>query len=91
MKVVVIQPTMVGEAQKKKITKFKLNMNQFSVVDKVDFFKQTNELICSNLIGTTVSKNKLFRDFRKLEGKLKIEHAEKKALQIKKTELEKKL
>ena len=62
-------------------------MNQFSVVDKVDFFKQTNELICSNLINTTVYKDKLFRDFRKLEGRLKTEQAEKKALQIKKTEL----
>ena len=55
-----------------------MNMNQFSVVDKVDFFKQTGELICSNLINTTVSKDKLFRYFRKLEGRLKIEQAEKK-------------
>ena len=62
-------------------------MNQFSVVDKVEFFKQTSELICFNLINTTVSKYKLFRDFRKLEGKLKTEQAEKKALQIKKKEL----
>ena len=91
MKITVIQPTTVGEAQKKKITYFKLNMNQFSVVDKEDFFKQTNELICSNLISTTVSKDKLFRDFRKLEGKLKTKQAEKKAIQIKKTELEKKV
>ena len=46
MKIVVIQPTTVGKAQKKKITEFKLNMNQFSVVHKVDFFKQTSDLIC---------------------------------------------
>ena len=71
MKIVVIQPTTVGDVQNKKIIEFKLNMNQFSVVDKVDFFKQTSELICSNLINTTVSKDKLFRDFKKLEGKLK--------------------
>ena len=64
-------------------------MNQYSVVDKVDFFKQTSELICSNLISTSVSKDKLFRDFKKLEGKIKTEQAEKKALQIKKVELEK--
>lgn len=70
MKIVVIQPAMVGEVQKKKIIEFKLNMNQFSVVDKVDFFKQTNELKCSNLISTTVSKDKVVRDFKKLEGKL---------------------
>ena len=88
MKIVVIQPTTVGEAQKKKIIEFKLDMNQFNVVDKVDFFKQANELICSNLISAIVSKDKLFRDFRKLEGRLKIEQAKKKALQIKKTELE---
>lgn len=89
MKIVVTQLATVGEAQKKKITKFKLNMNQFSMVDKVDFFKQIDELICSNLISTPVSKDKFFRDFRKLEGRLKNEQAEKKGLQIKKTELEK--
>ena len=55
-------------------------MNQFSVVDKADFFKQTSELIFSNLISTTVSKDKLFRDFKKLENKLKTEQAEKKLL-----------
>ena len=70
---------------------FKLNMNRFSVVDKVYFFKQTSELISSNLISTTISKDKLFRDFRKLEGRLKTEHDEKKDLQIKKIELEKKI
>ena len=80
MKIVVIQPAIVGEAQKKKTTEFKLNMNRFSVVDKVDFFKQTSELICSNLIRTFVSKDKLLRDFKKIEGKIKIEQAEKKAL-----------
>ena len=91
MKIAMIQPTTVGEAHKKKITEFKLNMNQFNVVDKVDFFKQTSELICSNLINTIVSKDKLFRDFRKMEGRLKTEQVEKKALQIKKIDLEKKI
>ena len=91
IKIVGIQPSTVGEAQKKNITEFKLNMNQSSIVDKVDVFKQSNELICSNLISTTVSKDKLLRDFRKLEGRLKTEQVEKKALQIKKTELEKKI
>lgn len=47
-----------------KISEFKLNMSQFSVVDKVDFFKQTSELIFSNLINTYVSKDKLFKDFK---------------------------
>ena len=46
-------------------------MSQFSIVDKVDFFKQTSELICSDLINTSASKEKLQRDFRKLENKLK--------------------
>ena len=91
MKIVVIQPAAVGDAQKKKVTEFKLSMNQFSVTDKVDFFRQTSELICSNLISTSVSKDKLFRDVKKLEGKVKTEQAEKKALQIKKTKLEKKV
>ena len=57
--------------QNKKITEFKLNMNQLSVVNKVDLFKQTSELICSNLISTIVSKDKFFRYFKKLESKLK--------------------
>lgn len=50
-------------------------MNQFSVVDKNYFFKHTSELIYSNLIDTIVSKDKLFRYFKKLEGKLKTEQA----------------
>ena len=91
MKIVVIHPIVVGEVQKKKITEFKLNMNQFSVLDKVDFFKKTSELICSNLIGTMISKDKFVRDLKKLEGKLKTQQAEKKALQINKSELEKKI
>ena len=91
MKIVVIQPATTADVQNKKITEFKLNMNKFSVVDKVEFFKHTSELICSNLISTTVSKDKLFRDFKKLEGKLKTEQAEKKALQIKRIEMEKKI
>ena len=80
MKIVVIQPSMVGEVQKKKIIKFKLHMNKFNVVDKVDVFKQTSELICSNLINTTVSKDKLVRDFKKIEGKLTTKQAKKKDL-----------
>ena len=39
MKVVVIQPPVRREIPNKKITEFKLNMSQFSVVDKVDFLK----------------------------------------------------
>ena len=87
MKIVVIQPATIGDVQNKKIIEFKLNMNQFSVVDKVEFFQHTSELICSNLINTIVSKDKLFRDFKKLEGKLKTKQEEKKALQIKRIEL----
>ena len=64
-------------------------MSKFSIVDKVDLFKQTSELICSALISTYVSKEKLQIDLRKLENKLRTEQAEKKALQIEKTEWEK--
>ena len=66
-------------------------MNQFSVIDKLDLFKQTSELICSDLISTSVTKDKLQRDYQKLENKLKNETAEKKALQIKTIKLEKKV
>ena len=66
-------------------------MSQFSIVDKVDIFKKTSELICSDLISTSVSKEKLQRDFRKLENKLRTKQAEKKALQINNRELEKKI
>ena len=43
------------------------------------------------MISTTISKDKLFRDFKKLEGKLRTEQEEKKSLQIKRTELENKI
>ena len=43
----------------------------------------------SNLTNTSISKDKLVRDFKKLERKIKTEQVEKKALQIKKAELEK--
>jgi hypothetical protein len=43
------------------------------------------------LISTYVSKDKLVRDFKKLEGKIKTKQAVKKALQIKKADLEKKI
>ena len=91
MKIVVIQPLIIGDPQRKNITEFKLNMSQFNIVDKVDLFNQTSELICSNLISTFVSKENIQRDLRKLENKLRTEQDEKKALQIKKTELEKKI
>ena len=80
MKIAVIQPPGTWDPQNKKIIEFKLNMSQFSVVDKVDFFKQTSELIFSNMINTTISKDKSFIDFKKLENELKTEQAEKKAL-----------
>ena len=73
MKVVVIQPPITGKSTDKEITEFKLNMSQFNIVDKVDFFKQTGELICSDLIATSVSKDKLFRENKKLQNKVKTE------------------
>ena len=44
-----------------------------------------------SLINTSVTKDKLQRDYKKMENKLKTKNVEKKALQIKKTELEKKV
>lgn len=41
------------------------------------------------MINTSISKDKLVRDFKKLEGKIKTEQDDKKALQIKKADLEK--
>ena len=58
-------------------------MGQFSVIDKVDLFKQTSEIICSNLISTSISKDNLQRYFKRLENKLKTKLVEKKALLIK--------
>ena len=68
MKIAVIQLLGIGDPQNKKITEFNLNMSHFSVVDKVDLFKKTSDLICSNLISTFVSKDKLFRYIKKLEN-----------------------
>ena len=78
-------------AHDEKVVEFKFNMIQFSVVEKVDFFKQTSELIWLDVISTFVSKDKLQRDFKKLENKLKTESAEKKELLIKKIKLENKI
>lgn len=91
MKVAVIQPPIRGKSTKKEITEFKINIGQFSIVDKVDFFKQTSELIYSDLIATLVSKDKLFRENKKLQDKVKTQNIEERALQIKKDQLEKKL
>lgn len=60
-------------------------------MDKVELFKQISDLIYSNLINTRISRDKLFIDFKKLEVKLKIEQAKKKAPQIKRTKMEKKI
>ena len=84
MKITVIQPPKAGDASNERVTEFKFNMSQISVIDKVDFFKQTSELICSDRISTSVSKDKLHTNFRKLENKLKTKSTEKKALLIKK-------
>ena len=84
MRIAVIQPPKAGDMPTEKIIEFKLNMGQFSVIDKVDMFKQTSEIICFDLISTSVSKDKLQRDFKRLENRLKTESAEKKALLIKK-------
>ena len=74
-----------------RIVEFKFNMNQFSVSDKVDLFKKTIELMYSDLINASISKDRLQRDYKKLENKLKTEVVEKKAIQIKNIELEKKV
>ena len=91
LKVGVIQPPIRGQSTNKEIVEFKLNISQFSIVDEVDFFKQTSEIIYSDLIATSVSNDKLFRENKKLQNKVKTQNAEKKALQIKKDQLEKKL
>ena len=84
MRIAVIQPPKVGDMPNETITEFKFNMGQFSVVYKVDLFKQTSDMICSDLISTFVYKDKLQRDFKRLQNKLKTESADKKALLIKK-------
>ena len=71
MRIAVIQSPKAGDMPTEKITEFKLNMGQFSVIDKVDLFKQTSEIICSDFINTFVFKEKLQRDFKRLENKLK--------------------
>ena len=83
MRIAVIQPPKEGDMPTKNIIEFKLNMGQFSVIDKVDMFKQTSEIIFSDLISTFVSKDKFQRYFKRLENKLKTESTDKKALLIK--------
>ena len=50
LKVSIIQPLKAKGNSKDKVTEIKFNMNQFSISGKVDLFKQTSELICSDLI-----------------------------------------
>lgn len=69
MRIAVIHPPTTCNMLIEKITEFKFNMVQFGAVDKVDMFKQTGEIICSNLVSTSVSKDKLQRDFKRLENK----------------------
>ena len=59
LKVAVIQPSKAKDASKDRVTEFKFNMNQFSVSDKVDLFKQTSKLICSYLISELVAKDRM--------------------------------
>lgn len=91
MRIIVIQPPKVDGMPTENITKFKLNMGQFSVIDKVDLFKQPSEIICSNFISSFVFKEKLQIYFKGLENKLKIKSLEKKALLIKNSYLEKEI
>ena len=91
MKIAVIQSSKTCDKLADKVTEFKFNMSQFSVTNKVDLFKQTSELICSDLISTIVSKDKLQRDYKKLENKLKTKSTKKKALLIKKQNWRRKL
>ena len=87
MKIEVFEPSSTGDISTKKITEFKFDMNQFSVVDRVNFFKKASEFICSDLINVFVTKENLQRDYKRIENKLKVEIVEKQALQVKKSEL----
>ena len=87
MKIIVIKPSSTSGLFSEKVTKFKLDMSQFNVMGRVDFFKQTS----ANVVNVFISKEKLQKNFKKLESKLKTETAENKALQIKKIDLEKKI
>ena len=91
MKIAVIESSSTSGLPSENVIEFKLDIGQFNVMDRVDFFKQTSELICSDLVNVSISKKKLQNNFKKLESKLKTEIAKKKALHIKKTELEKKI
>ena len=62
LKVAIIQPSKAKNTSEDKVTEIKFNMNQFSISDKVDMFKQTSELICSDLISTSVAKDKFQKD-----------------------------
>ena len=91
LKVAAIQPPKAKDTSEDKVTEFKFNMNQFNITNKVDLFKKTSELICSNLIIVSIAKDRMQKDYKKLENKLKTRVVKKKAIQIKKIELENKI
>ena len=78
MKKVAIKPSSTSGLSSEKAIEFKLDMSQFNVMERVDFFKQTNELLCSDLVNVSISKENFQKNFKKLESKLKTEVAEKK-------------
>ena len=63
LRVAVIQPSNAKVPSEDKVIEFKFNMNQFSISDKVDLFKKTSELICSDLISASVAKDRLQKDY----------------------------
>ena len=77
MKIEVFEPSSTSDISTKKITEFKFDMNQFSVVDRVNFFKKASEFICSDLINVFVTKENLQRNYKRIENKLKVEIVEK--------------
>ena len=58
LKVAIIHPSKAKSTSEDKVTEIKFNMNQFSISDKVDLFKQTSVLICLGHISASLSKDR---------------------------------
>ena len=58
MKIAMIEPSSTSGLSSKKVSEFKLDMSQFNVMDLVDLFKQTSELIFLDLVNVSISKEK---------------------------------
>ena len=75
-------------ADKGKVSKVKIKLNNINVLDKINFHKQTNEIMYNDLLQFTVNTKKLETKVVQLEGHLKQERETNRGWQVEIKKLE---